>query len=97
MSCTPPLGDGPADRPGRTLRLILELEPGDAARGTIGPVDGSRVGFHGWIGLMSAIQNLCSDAGQSAGPSGRSTGSGHDDYPAGSGGTAVDESRAPLG
>ncbi len=64
MSWAPRRGDESPDLPGRTLHLILDLDLGETAHGTVGPVDGSRVGFHGWIGLMSAINDLCSEAGQ---------------------------------
>ena len=54
----------PPDLPGRTLRLILNLDLGETARGTVGPPDGPRVSFHGWIGLMSAIHQFSTEAGQ---------------------------------
>ena len=64
MRWAPPDGDRPPDLPGRTLRLILDLDLGETARGTVGPTDGPRVSFHGWIGLMSAIHEFSSETGQ---------------------------------
>ena len=64
MRWAPRDGDRPPDLPGRTLRLILDLDLGETARGTVGPADGPRVSFHGWIGLMSAMHEFSSEAGQ---------------------------------
>jgi hypothetical protein len=63
--------DGQAGPTARTMRLVLVLDldaDGETVRGTIGPADGSRpTGFHGWIGLMSAITDLCSQTGHGSG------------------------------
>jgi hypothetical protein len=68
MSRAPDRGHRPPDQPGRTLRLILELELelelGETVHGTVGPTDRLPVGFRGWIGLMSAINEFCSEAGK---------------------------------
>ena len=61
--------DGQAGPTARTMRLVLDLDAdGETVRGTIGPADGSRpIGFHGRIGLMSAITDLCSQTGRGSG------------------------------
>jgi hypothetical protein len=68
MSGAPDPDDRPPDQPGRTLRLILELELeqelGETVHGTVGPTDRLPIGFRGWIGLMSAINEFCSEAGK---------------------------------
>jgi len=58
-----------ASEPGSTssLRLVLELvqDDGATASGTVGPVDGSEpIRFHGWIGLMSAVNSLRARSGR---------------------------------
>jgi hypothetical protein len=61
--------DGEPPASGPVLRLVLELTVGDgeAASGTVRLAAGSPpIGFHGWIGLMSAISDLC--AGTVPGP-----------------------------
>ncbi len=57
--------DGQAGPTARTIRLVLDLDAdGETVRGTIGPAGGPRpIGFHGWIGLMSAITDLCPRTG----------------------------------
>ena len=66
MTGAPDRGHRPPDQPGRTLRLILELELelGETVHGTVGPTDRLSVGFRGWIGLMSAINEFCAEAGK---------------------------------
>ena len=69
MTPAPPWDDGRAGPTARTIHLVLDLDAdGETVRGTIGPGDGSRpTGFHGWIGLMSAITDLCPKTGHSSG------------------------------
>jgi hypothetical protein len=57
---------GPAEK-AFPLVLELSLAEGDAVRGTVGVGGGSPgTPFHGWIELMSVINTLRADVGETA-------------------------------
>lgn len=69
MTSSPrPEGAGPeATEQAFPLVLELSLTDGDPVSGTVGVTGGPpAMPFHGWIDLMSAINSLRTDAGQTA-------------------------------